>query len=855
MSLGPTEAASLPPAGLEGLDAKWSRLVTTLDSEGVERTWHVLDNRVASPRVTLLCVHGNPTWSYLWRSVLAAAPDDVRVVAADHLDMGFSERTGQARRLAQRVDDLAAVTGALGIDSPVVIVAHDWGGPISLGWAARHSSQVVGAVLMNTAVHQPAGSPVPGLIRMARAKGVIDTVCTRTTGFIKGTLRLAKKGINRPVAAAYLAPYATVERRHAIGTFVADIPLEADHPSALALDSIVAALPDMAGLPALLLWGSADPVFSDIYLQDLAGRLPGAAVHRYPHASHLLPEDVNIAAPIFEWLGTLGQEGPADAPVAESESVWAAIGRRQHDDDIAVAEMEGPAMVRSATFAELADAVMEAAAGMAAAGIRKGDRIALLVPPGIDLTICLYACWRLGAVAVIADAGLGPRGMTRALQSAAPSYLIGIRRAILAARMLRWPGKRIAVEPVGERAHKALAVWKTLEELRDLGSKAPLPDPPGSDDVAMVVFTSGATGPAKGVTYRHHQARASIDAIAALYEITDDDRLVAAFGPFALYGAALGITSVVPDMEVTSPGTLTAEALAGAAAAIDATLVFASPAALRNVVATAPKLTPQLRIALGRARLLMSAGAPVSAQLLREVGGLVPNAELHTPYGMTEVLPVADISLAEIESVGTGDGVCVGHPVTGVDVAISTLDADGDATGALTTDAGVVGEVCIRAAHVKDEYDKLWATQRASAQPAGWHRSGDVGHLDEAGRLWIEGRLIHVIKTAAGVVTPVAIEHAAEAVSGVAQAAAVGVGPEGTQQVVVVLVPDVAPKRAGLADFDLADAVRMALALEVAAVLEVPRLPVDKRHNSKINRIRVREWAESVLAGKRFERL
>ena len=373
--------------------------------------------------------------------------------------------------------------------------------------------------------------------------------------------------------------------------------------------------------------------------------------------------------------------------------------------------------------------------------------------------------------------------------------------------------------------------------------------------MAMVVFTSGATGPAKGVTYRHHQARASIDAIAALYEITDDDRLVAAFGPFALYGAALGITSVVPDMEVTSPGTLTAEALAGAAAAIDATLVFASPAALRNVVATAPKLTPQLRIALGRARLLMSAGAPVSAQLLREVGGLVPNAELHTPYGMTEVLPVADISLAEIESVGTGDGVCVGHPVTGVDVAISTLDADGDATGALTTDAGVVGEVCIRAAHVKDEYDQLWATQRASAQPAGWHRSGDVGHLDEAGRLWIEGRLIHVIKTAAGVVTPVAIEHAAEAVSGVAQAAAVGVGPEGTQQVVVVLVPDVAPKRAGLADFDLADAVRMALALEVAAVLEVPRLPVDKRHNSKINRIRVREWAESVLAGKRFERL
>ncbi len=855
MSRRPTEAASLPPAGLEGLEADWSRLATAIDSKGVERTWHVLDNRVPDPRVTLLCVHGNPTWSYLWRGLLDSAPDDVRVVAVDQLDMGFSERTGETRRLAQRIDDLDAVIGALDIAGRVVIVAHDWGGPISLGWAARHRTTLGGIVLMNTAVHQPQGSPAPRLIRIARSSAVLDNLCTRTTGFIKGTLRLAKRSIDPPVRAAFLAPYAAAARRHAIADFVADIPLEADHPSRPALDDIVGNLPDLANLPALLLWGSSDPVFSDVYLRDLADRLPGAAIQRYPAASHLLPEEVDIAAPIYQWLETLDQEAAAAAAPARREPLWAAIERRQHDVDTAVAEMEGAAMAESVTFAELADAVREAAAGMAAAGIQKGDRVALLVPPGIDLTICLYACWRLGAVVVIADAGLGPRGMTQALKSAAPSYLIGIRRAIVAARLLSWPGKRIVVGPVGERARRSLAVWRTFEELRDLGSKAPLPDPPGSDDVAMVVFTSGATGPAKGVTYRHHQARASVDAIAALYEITDDDRLVAAFGPFALYGAALGITSVVPDMEVTSPGTLTAEALAGAVAAVDATLVFASPAALRNVVATAPKLTPQLRIPLSRARLVMSAGAPVSSQLLREVAGLVPNAELHTPYGMTEVLPVADISLTEIESVGPGDGVCVGHPVAGVETAISPLDRDGRATGPLTNDPNVVGEVCIRADHVKDEYDKLWAIQRVSAQPTGWHRSGDVGHLDEAGHLWIEGRLIHVIKTAAGVVTPVAVEHAAEAVSNVAQAAAVGVGPAGTQQLVVVIVPEPAPRRPGLAKVGIADDVRKVVPVDVAAVLAVPSLPVDKRHNSKINRTRVRLWAETVLAGRRIGRL
>lgn len=855
MNRRPFEPASLPPAGLDGLEAGWSRLAVGFDSQGTERTWHVLDNRVPNPELTLLCVHGNPTWSYLWRSLVATAPENVRVVAIDHLDMGFSERTGEVRRLEQRIDDLESVAEVLEISSPVVVVAHDWGGPISLGWAVRHKSRLAGIVLMNTAVHQPQGSPTPRLIRMARSKGVIETLCTRTAGFIAGTLRLTKTTIPKSVRAAYLAPYATAARRGAIASFVADIPLETDHPSAPALDGVVAALPEIADVPVLLLWGSSDPVFSDLYLNDLAARFPQAAIHRYPQASHLLPEDIDIAPTIYQWLATLDEDMLTGTAADPGAPLWDAIYRRRNDDVIAVGEMDDAEMTRSVTFTELAKSVAETAAGLGAAGIGKGDRVALLVPPGIDLNVCLYACWRLGAVVVIADAGLGARGMTQALKSAAPSYLIGVRRAIVAARSLRWPGKRISVDPISPQTRTALGVWMTLDEVAALGADAPEPDAPDGDDVAMVVFTSGATGPAKGVTYRHHQAQANRDAIGALYDITEGDRLVAAFGPFALYGAALGITSVVPDMEVTSPGTLTAEALAGAAAAIDATLVFASPAALRNVVTTAQTLPPQQRIALGKARLLMSAGAPVSTQLLREVKRLAPAAELHTPYGMTEVLPVADISLAEIESVGPGDGVCVGHPVPGVEVAISPLDSAGNATGSLTTDPDVIGEVCIRAAHVKYEYDKLWATQRASAQPPGWHRSGDVGHLDAAGRLWIEGRLIHVIRTDAGVVTPVAVEHAAEGVPGVAQAAAVGVGPAGTQQVIVVVVPDKPPRRGGLADFALAADIRRAVPVEVAAVLEVPALPVDKRHNSKINRTRVSNWAESVLAGNRIGRL
>ena len=477
------------------------------------------------------------------------------------------------------------------------------------------------------------------------------------------------------------------------------------------------------------------------------------------------------------------------------------------------------------------------------------------MPPGVDLTVCLYACWKMGAVGVIADAGLGVKGMGRALQSAAPDYLIGIPRALAAARAMDWPGRRIAVETPSDAARSALGIWSSLDELRRLGDGQPSPPRPGPDDLAVVVFTSGATGPAKGVRYRHRQARAQVGALMRIYDIQPDDRLVAAFAPFALYGPAMGISSAVPDMEITSPGTLDATALAEAAKAIDATLVFASPAALANVTATADRMSSLQREALKRVRLLMSAGAPVPPDLLARANRLMPNAEAHTPYGMTEVLPVADISLDEITDAGSGTGVCVGQPIEGVEILIDPLDQDANPIGEPGTLTGVTGEIVIRAAHVKDGYDRLWLTQFRSAQPPGYHRSGDVGRLDDSGRLWVEGRLAHVIKGEKGPITPVAIEHSARSVDGVELAAAVGVGPVGAQQLVVVVATSPGPRRPRLADIDLADRVRGAVGATVAAVLEVPELPVDKRHNSKIDRIRVAEWADRVLAGGRFVRL
>jgi len=269
VDVGSIEPARLPPPDLDGLDPAWSRLVTVACHDG-ERTFHVLDSMPdAEPSVpTVLCVHGNPSWSYLWRR-LFALPSSYRFVAIDHLDMGYSDRTGTIRRLADRVADLSALTEAMGITGPVTTLAHDWGGPISLGWALAHLDQLAGVILCNTAVHQPENATAPNLIRAARTRGMLQRTTVDTTAFITGTFEVSRPRTPAKIREGFLAPYRRRERRHAIGTFVEDIPLEEEHPSRMALDAIANGLDALADVPALLLWGAKDPVFSDLYLHDL----------------------------------------------------------------------------------------------------------------------------------------------------------------------------------------------------------------------------------------------------------------------------------------------------------------------------------------------------------------------------------------------------------------------------------------------------------------------------------------------------------------------------------------------------------------------------------------------------------
>ncbi|MDH6235552.1 alpha/beta fold hydrolase [Cryobacterium sp. CG_9.6] len=915
-------AAELPPLGLAGLDPAFSRLIEVPESgsDDTVRTWHVLDNGAqlaalgVTPVGTILCVHGNPTWSYLWRRLVTQATDAAtraaaegsadapaagvwRIVAVDQLEMGFSERTGVHRTLARRVQDLTDLTDTLGLDGSVVTFGHDWGGSISLGWALDHRAQLAGVMLLNTAVHQPENDAIPAPLRLALGKGMLGLATVVTPAFLDTTLALAHPPLDPAVKAAYRAPYLGQARRGGIGGFVADIPVDAAHESSAELDRIAAGLLQLT-VPALMLWGPRDPIFSDRYLDDLMSRMPHAAVHRFEGCGHLLAEDADYAGAALTWLADLPSALAPDSSSAAPESVptestltestlpestlpggsaatwadgtahplWHHLDELSASDDTALVDMAPGhgADPRVVTWRQLSRQVRRLATGLDRIGVRRGDRVSLLVPPGADLTAVLYACVRIGAIVVVADAGLGLRGLTRAVRGARPDFVIGAAPGLAAARALGWPGLKISTARFPAAMARTLGVRHTLAELIALGADEQLPEVPGPDDVAAVLFTSGSTGPAKGVVYSHGQLSAVANALFVQYGVGVGTGLVAGFAPFALLGPALGARSVTPDMDVTSPKTLTAVAVAAAVAAIDATVVFLSPAALANVVATADSLSAADHAALRGVRTFLSAGAPVSEPLLTAAANLMPEASAHTPYGMTEGLLMADISLTGIRAAaaaaqnGTGPGgVCVGLGAATTSIRISALDDHGNATGVAGTDANVTGEIVVSAPHVKDHYDRLWVTDRASRRNVPtderrWHRTGDVGHLDDAGRLWVEGRLPHVIVTATGVVTPVGPEQRIESVPAVSRAAVVGVGAVGTQQLVAVVETATGARRVGLAAEALAGEVRASVSVPIAAILVVPHLPTDIRHNSKIDRTLLSNWASAILAGGRM---
>lgn len=503
----------------------------------------------------------------------------------------------------------------------------------------------------------------------------------------------------------------------------------------------------------------------------------------------------------------------------------------------------------SLTFRELDRLSTECAAGLVEIGMHPGDRVALMVRPGIEMVAAAFGLLKAGGVPVLIDPGIGRRFLAQCLSEAAPVGFIGVPLADWARLLLGWARHTLCWKVTTGRPGTpgSIPFAKVLSRGRKREFQANEPQP---DDTAAIVFTSGSTGPPKGVVYTHRMFHAQAELLRQGFSIEQGEVDLATFPLFALYDPAWRATTVLPRMDFTQPGKVDPAAILDPIRERGVTHMFGSPALLDQVGRYAEKTG----VKLPGLRRVLSAGAPVSDSVLSRFASLLAaEAAVHTPYGATEALPVTSIDHRERLELGgpsEGRGTCIGRPLPGVRLELLVID-DGPITQwspSVAVAEGQVGELAVWGDNVSVHYwrrpeaDRL-AKIRDEHGRIG-HRMGDLGYRDEAGRIWFCGRKSQRVQTVGGTLFTVQCEGIFNAHPGVRRTALVGIGPVPRQiPILCVEVDQGAPEleqiRRGL--LELAEA--RPETRRIRRILFHPGFPVDIRHNAKIYREQLAIWA------------
>jgi acyl-CoA synthetase (AMP-forming)/AMP-acid ligase II len=496
------------------------------------------------------------------------------------------------------------------------------------------------------------------------------------------------------------------------------------------------------------------------------------------------------------------------------------------------------------------------AAGLAKRGIVRGTRTVVMVRPTPEFFLLMFALFKAGAVPVLVDPGIAKRALKQCLDEAQPQAFIGIPLAMFAKALLGWAKSSRINITTGSRALFADATLAEVE--RDGANAASQLADTQPDDIAAILFTSGSTGVPKGVVYRHRHFVAQVGMLREAFGIEPGGVDLPTFPPFALFDPALGVTSVIPDMDPTRPARANPRKLHAAIERFGVDQLFGSPALMRVLAEHGAALPTVKRVT--------SAGAPVPPDVVSKMLELLPqDARLWTPYGATECLPVAVIEGRELlslrERTESGAGTCVGRPVPPNEVRIIRIDdeAIGEWSDALLVGAGQVGEITVAGPTATDAYWNRDAQTRLAkireTLPDGGerivHRMGDLGWFDGEGRLWFCGRKSQrVVVDDTTTLCTEQVEPVFNAHPDVARTALVGVGPKGAQKPLLCVElrrgvdakqwPRIADELRHLAD-------GLVHTAKVEGFLHYPKpFPVDIRHNAKIGREKLAVWAASA---------
>jgi len=546
---------------------------------------------------------------------------------------------------------------------------------------------------------------------------------------------------------------------------------------------------------------------------------------------------------------------------------------------------DGRTVYQGLSFAELDRESDAYAWGLSAYGIGAGARVLLMVPAGLPLIALTFALFKAGCLPILIDPAMGRRNLASCIAECRPDALVGVEKAQIARLLFRDAFRSVRrVVTVGRRWGWGGAL---LDELRvPLATPFPLALV-GPDDDAAILFTTGSTGAPKGVLYTHGMFNAQVETLQAFYGVEPGEVDMPAFPLFALFNVAMGVTSAIPDLDPTRPAACDPAKIVEIIQDQQVTLSFGSPAIWEKVT----RHCLEHGVALPSLRRVLMAGAPVPLELHRRFARiLAPEASTYTPYGATEALPVASISGREVleATAARADptaGTCVGRPVPGVTLRIIPI-SDGpipEWDDRLALPPHQVGEIAVKGPAVTRAYvARPRSTELAKIREGAaiWHRMGDLGYLDDAGRLWFYGRKSHRVSTASGDLFTEPCELVFNRHPDVFRSALVGVPrrlandqrPTAVDQSDVlnsqfsvlnsflpVIVIEPVAGRMPRGEAERERFARELLVLggahpmtrPIHTVLFHPSFPVDIRHNAKIFREKLAVWAEREVRSRK----
>lgn len=530
-----------------------------------------------------------------------------------------------------------------------------------------------------------------------------------------------------------------------------------------------------------------------------------------------------------------------------------------HLSDSALAHPDQPALVSGAkkpafaplSFSGLNQTVDQAVCELLQSGIKPGDKTLLFVNPGPGLIIWAFALFRMAAIPVVIDPGMGIKSFLSCIKRTQPSAMVGISRAFWLSRFLPSSFRSVKNRYFVRSGYFGDGVGKKLSFSTQQAS---------TNDLAAIVFTSGSTGSPKGVRYLHRTFNAQIEVLRSAFGMIPGEIDLTTLPIFGLFNPALGITSVLPEIDPRRPARADPRKLIHSIREHDVTTAFASPVIGKKVAS----FCEVEKVQLTKMNRFFLAGAPVSPSLVEKLQAHLPAGQVIVPYGATEALPVSWTSGDKIRKDKTftlqGHGSLIGSPVHGVCVTIvpsvrPPLPNYPESYTGLNN--GMVGEICVSGPMVTAGYDRMpgaTCDARFKIGDQENHRMGDLGYFDDQGNLRFLGRKAECVITPDGPIETERCEPAINELAGVQRCALVGLGKPPKQEPCLIIEPSKQVIRrqgeGALRKEILVTAQSLFPGFKIRRVLFEKKIPVDARHNAKIHRLFLSKKWTSLVARK-----